>query len=72
MDDFLFGPGPNNQGVWKYFLRDINKKHVKCTIENCEKVLVSPKGSTSGMRTHLSKRHGVELPSRTRNPAYDD
>ena len=61
-DGLTFVKGPNEKGVWQYCVRDTTKLFAKCTYRNCGKLL-SYKGSTSTLRNHLNRIHGMRLPS---------
>lgn len=62
-DHLIFGPGPNEKGVWKYFHRDVSRRFGQCQIDGCGKIVGTPNGSTTGLRFHLARTHMIELKS---------
>lgn len=61
-DNLVWGPGPNELGVWKHFLRDSSKAYAKCLWPDCTTVLHCPKNNTSRMRNHVAKCHSSSIP----------
>lgn len=58
-----WGAGPNENGVWKHFLRDSTRKYSKCLWGDCESVVNCVNGNTSTMRAHMLKQHQVSVPA---------
>lgn len=61
-EKLTFIPGPNSKGVWNYFDRDTTKKYGKC--KDCGQITATPNASTTGLRSHLERRHFIILPKR--------
>lgn len=45
--------------VWYFFRKERKGNRAEC--KDCDKIIISNKGSTSGMIKHLLTKHGVDL-----------
>jgi hypothetical protein len=49
----------DKNSVWHYFLQ--GGESAKCILQSCGKIIKTVGGSTKGLHTHLSSKHGVDL-----------